>query len=112
MRVPANITIVPLDNTQWWNQHVKYYKFRRQGIDIICASAERSHPKAKLIFLTGLAETFLKYSEIIQYFYEKGFSVYTYDHQSQGLSGRCKLVQFVLLLDYLLSYYYTYSLTP
>eukprot|EP01039_Chlorochromonas_danica_P006524 gene6523-7195_t len=88
MRVPANITIAPLDNTQWWNQHVKYYKFRRQGIDIICASAERSHPKAKIIFLTGLAETFLKYSEIIQFLYEKGFSVFTYDHQSQGLSGR------------------------
>lgn len=70
---------------------MKYSKFRRQGIDIICASAEHPHPRAKIVFLTGLAECFIKYSEVIQFFYEKGFSVYTYDHQSQGLSGRCPL---------------------
>lgn len=93
MRAKASIQTVPLDNTAWWNAHVRYSKFRRQGIDIICASAEHhtSHPRAKIVFLTGLAETFIKYSELIQFFYEKGFNVYTYDHQSQGLSGRCTI---------------------
>eukprot|EP01031_Cornospumella_fuschlensis_P034311 gene34311-41526_t len=88
MRHSHNNTVVPLENTAWWTSHVKYSKFRRQGIDIVCASFDHVKPKATLIFLTGLTETFIKYSEIIQYFYERGFSVHTYDHQSQGLSGR------------------------
>ncbi|RYG98855.1 alpha/beta hydrolase, partial [archaeon] len=90
MRHSHTNTVVPLENTTWWNNHVKYSKFRRQGIDIVCASFDHPKPKANLIFLTGLTESFIKYAEIIQFFYERRFSVHTYDHQSQGLSGRCK----------------------
>ncbi len=96
MRAACTINVTPLENTEWWNKHAKYSKFRRQGLDIICATCEHPKPRANLVFLTGLTESFIKYAEFIQFFYEKGFSVYTYDHQSQGLSGRCKL-------DFLLS---------
>ena len=87
-------------NRDWWNANVIYSKFRRQGIDIVCAcfkhkqpqqqqSQQHIYPKANIIFITGLTESFIKYSEIIQCLFENGFNVFTYDHQSQGLSGRC-----------------------
>ena len=72
----------------WWKQHCVYSKFRRQGIDIVCASFVHPKPKANVILITGLFETFLKYNELIKHLYDRGFSVYTYDHQSQGTSGR------------------------
>jgi alpha-beta hydrolase superfamily lysophospholipase len=55
----------------------------------VCASFKQKNAKANLVFVTGLMESFIKYSETIQYYYDKGFNVFTYDHQSQGLSGRC-----------------------
>jgi alpha-beta hydrolase superfamily lysophospholipase len=91
MRTACEVSAAPIANEEWWNKHVQYSKFRRQGIDIICASFLHSKPaKANIIFLTGLTESFLKYAEVLQYFYERGFNIFTYDHQSQGLSGRCK----------------------
>ena len=91
MRTPYDISVSPITNFEWWNAHVSYSKFRRQGIDIVCASFKQKNAKANVVFVTGLMESFIKYSETIQYLYEHGFNVFTYDHQSQGLSGRCKL---------------------
>mmetsp|Transcript_24421 Transcript_24421/g.40745 ORF Transcript_24421/g.40745 Transcript_24421/m.40745 type:complete len:379 (-) Transcript_24421:131-1267(-) len=89
MRTPCDPKVSPTVNSQWWNSNVAYSKFRRQGIDIVCASfTHEMNPKANVVFVTGLMESFVKYSETIQYLYEKGFNVHTYDHQSQGLSGR------------------------
>jgi lysophospholipase len=98
MRIACEIQVSPLTNTDWWNDHVHYSKFRRQGIDIICASFHHPKPKANIIFLTGLAESFIKYSEVIQFLYERGFNVFTYDHQSQGLSGRCKYILVLMII--------------
>ncbi len=89
MRTSCDINVSPIVNEDWWIATVSYSKFRRQGIDIICASFKHPNPKANIIFITGLTESFVKYSETIQHLYEKGFNVFTYDHQSQGLSGRC-----------------------
>jgi lysophospholipase len=94
-------------NTAWWESHVVYSKFRRQGIDIICASFKHAAPKANIIFLTGLTESFIKYSEVIQYLFERGFNVFTYDHQSQGLSGRCKQFKLHGILLYLIIVYFS-----
>lgn len=110
---PNEIVVCPIVNSDWWNRHVSYSKFRRQGLDIICASFVHTTPvsnasssssvanasltetfhkaipvKANIIFITGLTESFVKYSELLQHYYEEGFNVFTYDHQSQGLSGR------------------------
>lgn len=92
MRSSCELSVSPIVNAEWWNSHVSYSKFRRQGIDIICASFKHKYPKANVVFVTGLSESFLKYSETIQFLYEKGFNILTYDHQSQGLSGRCMLM--------------------
>eukprot|EP01035_Chromulina_nebulosa_P039363 gene39363-53219_t len=91
----CDVTVSPIVNEEWWNKHVVYTRFRRQGIDIICASFQHNRqdskhatPTANVIFITGLTESFIKYSETIQYLFNRGFNVFTYDHQSQGLSGR------------------------
>jgi hypothetical protein len=102
MRTSADVAAVPLTNNEWWSKHVKYSKFRRQGIDIICASfVQPKKSKANVILLTGLMECFLKYSEIIEILYENGFNVFTYDHQSQGLSGRCKFLSLFFVFSLL-----------
>lgn len=88
MRTSCQVGVYPLVNEAWWKENVAYSKFRRQGIDIVCASFKHEEPKANVVFITGLTESFVKYSETIQFLYEQGFNVFTYDHQSQGLSGR------------------------
>ena len=62
--------------------------FNRQKISCVSAEFKHENAKANIILVTGWSETFLKYSELIRNMYENGFSVYTYDHQSQGLSDR------------------------
>ena len=44
--------------------------------------------RGAVVFLTGWGEAFVKYAQLIMELYEAGFSVYTYDHRSQGSSGR------------------------
>ncbi|CAM9853661.1 unnamed protein product [Scytosiphon promiscuus] len=41
-----------------------------------------------VVLLTGLMESMAKYGETIAHLNDSGFSVYTFDHQGQGLSGR------------------------
>jgi len=78
----------PVVNRDWWKEHVRYWKFDRQGVEITCASFDNPDAKASIVLTTGWSETFLKYASIIRTLYEEGYNVYTYDHQSQGLSGR------------------------
>lgn len=54
----------------------------------LLASFDNPKAKANVLVVCGWSECFLKYSAIIRTLYEEGFSVHTYDHQSQGLSGR------------------------
>lgn len=95
----------PVENADWWAAHVRYSIFNRQGLDIICATFENPRARGNVIFLTGRwiyevqrylstkmlvffkgwNETFLRYPELIKVLYDAGFSVFTYDHQSQGL---------------------------
>jgi lysophospholipase len=89
-RTPIDANYLPVSEIDaiWWEKHVLYSKFNRLGIDVVCASFENPNAKANIIFVTGWSESFLKYSEVIHKLYDSGFSIYTYDHQSQGLSGR------------------------
>jgi len=81
-------TLGPVIHQQWWKEHVRYSTFNREGIDIFCASFVNPKAHAKVVFVTGWNESFLKYAELIKTLFESGLSVFTYDHQSQGLSGR------------------------
>ena len=88
---PLELGALPVVHEGWWGSHVVYRKFSRQvGMDIVTASFVHrdATPKANIIFVTGIFETFLKYSELIKSLFEEGYNVFTYDHQSQGLSGR------------------------
>jgi lysophospholipase len=78
----------PVLHEDWWKLNVKYVSFRRIDVQIICAKFVQPNPRACVTLLTGWSETFLKYADIIKVLYDLGFSVYTYDHQCQGLSGR------------------------
>lgn len=78
----------PVTEEEWWNEHVEYVTLNRQRLDISTAIFRHPRPKALVVIVTGWSETFLKYSDLIRAVYEHGFSVFTYDHQSQGLSGR------------------------
>lgn len=80
--------LLPVTQQSWWEQHVEYSKFNRQGLDIFTASFVRADAKANVVFVTGWSECFLKYADLIRKLFDAGFNVYTYDHQSQGLSGR------------------------
>jgi len=88
MKKRVQLNYKPIILEDWWASNVKYYIFDRQGLEIVCAEFHHPHPKANIVFLTGWNETFLKYPELIKSLYDAKFSVFTYDHQSQGLSSR------------------------
>ncbi len=70
--MPCDLKYSPkvYNHEDWWKDHVQYSKFRRQGIDIICASFEQTDPQRQaignVVVVTGWSETFLKYSELIK----------------------------------------------
>jgi len=78
----------PVVHPIWWAQHVTYVEFQRSEIQIIGAMVIHPNPRGHVTLLTGWSETFLKYADIIKQLYDGGYSVFTYDHQCQGLSGR------------------------
>lgn len=88
MKKSVQMDFKPVSHEDWWKDHVQYHVLDRQGIDIVCAEFHHPHAKANVIFLTGWNESFLKYPELIKTLYSSNLSVFTYDHQSQGLSGR------------------------
>jgi len=60
IRTASNLEHVPIEHEEWWRETVRYSKFNRQGIDIVCASFEHRKPKGVIIFVTGWSESFLK----------------------------------------------------
>ena len=88
VRSSSTLEYFPIEHENWWGEYVKYTKFNRQGLDIVCASFEHHNPIGCILLVTGWNETFLKYSDLIRTLYLHKYSIYTYDHQSQGLSGR------------------------
>ena len=87
MKTALNESYVPLPSGagEWWERHVVLFKLKRQGLDLICATFEHTDrkPIANIILTTGWSESFLKYGLVIKTLFERGFNVYTYDHQSQ-----------------------------
>lgn len=58
MRTPLSSEFMytpPGEIGEWWNNHVLYSKFNRQGIDIVCASFGQSEKLAlaNVVIVTG-----------------------------------------------------------
>ena len=64
MKKAVNLEFKPIVHEEWWEHHVKYYVFDRQGLDITCAEFHNPKAKANIIFLTDWNESFLKYADI------------------------------------------------
>lgn len=73
---------------EWWRKNCVWGEFRRMGIKIRTACFLNPENRANVVLVTGWGDSVLKYNETIKYLYQRGFNVFTYDHQSQGLSGR------------------------
>lgn len=58
------------------------------NVNIAYASMLQPQPSPAMILVNGRIESYLKYQEIANYFYQQGFSVHMLDHRGQGLSQR------------------------
>lgn len=66
---------------------MKNFKVNHEQINL--STVEFHHPEEKgvLIVVNGLTETWLKYGEVFYDWYQKGFTILSYDHRGQGLSS-------------------------
>jgi hypothetical protein len=78
---------------------VLFYSFFILCVIHYCCTATFENPNARanVVITTGWSETFLQYASFIRTLYDEGYNVYTYDHQSQGLSGRLVVTRHHLL---------------
>ena len=58
------------------------------GVNLAYKAFLQSNSSRYLIIVTGYNESLLKYAYTIYEFFQKGFSVFIYDHRGQGLSQR------------------------
>lgn len=58
----------------------------RDGTRLSAVHFSHPNPKGTILILPGQSEPWLKYAEIFYDLYEKGYSLYSYDHRGQGLS--------------------------
>lgn len=72
----------------WWSKNAQWGDFRRMGIKIKYCCFLNKEARANVVLTTGWGDSVIKYSDTVQYLHERGFNVFSYDHQSQGLSGR------------------------
>ena len=61
---------------------------RHENIEISAASYLNPQSKGDVVFMTGVMDSFSRNLETIYDLYQKGYSVYTFDHRGQGLSSR------------------------
>jgi len=59
-----------------------------ENVSIAYASLQQPLDSAAMIIVNGRSESYLKYQDIANYYFEQGYSVYMLDHRGQGLSQR------------------------
>jgi len=64
------------------------FTFQSADGNLVLSAVKFIHPKEKglIVVVNGQSEPWLKYGEVFYDLYQKGFSVYSYDHRGQGLS--------------------------
>lgn len=58
------------------------------NINIAYAYMKQPNDAPALVIVNGRSESYLKYQDVANFFYQKGVSVYMLDHRGQGLSQR------------------------
>jgi len=58
----------------------------RDGMNLAYIRFVHPNSKGAILVLPGQGEPWLKYGEVLYDLYQKGYSVYSYDHRGQGLS--------------------------
>lgn len=58
------------------------------NVSIAHASMHQQQDSPAIILVNGRSESYLKYQDIANHYYQQGFSVYMIDHRGQGLSQR------------------------
>jgi lysophospholipase len=74
------------------------------GLRIRMAHFEHPQPQAHLFFVTGINDSYLRNIETIFDLYQLGFSVTSYDHRSQGGSGRTSSNRQMVHIDHFSDY--------
>lgn len=58
------------------------------NVSIAHASMQQGSDSPAIILVNGRSESYLKYQDIANHFFDQGFSVYMLDHRGQGISQR------------------------
>jgi lysophospholipase len=58
----------------------------RDGMNLSGVRYVHPHAKGAIVILPGRSEPWLKYGEVFYDLYQRGYSLYSYDHRGQGLS--------------------------
>ena len=74
--------------TLWHGNFQQQQIIGNGGVVLSCAHMIQAKPSNALIIVNGRIESYLKYQDLANDFYQQGYSVYMYDHRGQGLSGR------------------------
>ena len=74
---------------KWWNSAIRTVCFRgTDGTRLKGYCAVNPEASASIILLHGFTEYTEKFTEVMYYFYQEGYSVFMYDQRGHGKSGR------------------------
>ena len=69
-------------------EKIDFFQSRHGNVDIAYSCFRSGREKAVILFVTGRAEYFLKYTAFFESMNELGLTVFAFDHRGQGASGR------------------------
>ena len=69
-------------------EKIDFFQSRHGNVDIAYSCFKSGREKAVILFVTGRAEYFLKYTAFFESMNELGLTVFAFDHRGQGASGR------------------------
>ena len=64
----------------WWSKNARWGDFRRMGIKIKYCCFLNKEARASVVFSSGW-DSIIKYSDTIQYLYERGLNVFSYESE-------------------------------
>jgi len=75
-------------NLELFLKGLETFKFTSKNAELQGLQFRNPIGRETIVFLPGMSETAIKYQELFYDLYQKGFSIISYDHRSQGASTR------------------------